>query len=342
MGIFFNSKRADHRFTAENMSAYIDSRLSPREVARLERHLAHCETCSVGLATLRQTKLLMQSAPVLRVPRSFTLPASAQVQRVRYQRMNRSFTMLGSASAVVALLLVVLIASDVMFSFLGIPASTAPYVSGPMLSRSAPSAGVADAQLEPVASSEAVAELIDTPTEQSATAITQENGVPSSESPQPTDAAVGKVAAAPRATPPSDEPGTASIEAAAVDTVTTTAKSLAVEPSVAATANATSEAPSAEPIPPSPTPTETVMATPIPPSPTATLAEATATPAEVAAIADNAVQGEAETPAPVDDSWSQEPLWLAWRGVRIAALVLAGVLCILMAGLLWTGYLRRN
>lgn len=345
MSIFYGRFKADHRFAAENMSAYIDGRLSAHEAARLERHLTLCETCPADLATLRQTKSLLQRAPVLAVPRSFALPANAQVQRVRYQRLNRSFAMLGSASAVVALLLVVLIAGDTLFSFLGIPANTATYVAAPLGSRSASSAGAVDTRPALVATSEGVAESAYTPTEQpAATGTTQDHVIPPSASSQPSEAAVGKLAAVPQSTPSPDESRSATIEAAAVDTVTPPApRGLGVERNSSATPSVTPLAPSATPISPSPTATQLeATATPVTPSPTATRPEATTTPAEVAAVAATNAQGEAATPAPADDSWTQQPLWRAWRGVRIAAFMLAGLLCILLAGLLWTGYRRRH
>ena len=344
MSILNGRSKVDHRFAAENMSAYIDGRLSAREAARLERHLTLCATCPADLATLRQTKSLLQRAPVLPVPRSFALPASAQVQRVRYQRLNRSFAMLGSASAVVALLLVVLIASDTLFSFLGIPANTAPYMAAPLGSRAASSASAADAQPELVVTSEKVAELASTPTElPAATEAIQDNVIPPSESSQPTVAAVGKLAATPQSTPSPDGSRSASIEAAAIDTVTPPApKGLGIARNDSATPSVMPLVPSATPIAPSPTATQLeATATPVMPSPTATLPEATAAPNEVAAVVATNAQGEAATPAPTDDSWTQQPLWWAWRGVRIAAFMLAGVLCILLAGLLWTGYRRR-
>lgn len=326
MSIFHDRFKADHRFAAKHMSDYMDGILSAREATRLERHLSLCVTCQADLATLRQTKSLLQHAPLLAVPHSFALPASMQVQRARYQRLNRSFVMLGSASAVVAFLLVVLIASDTLFSYLGIPASTARYAAAPLVSLSAPSAGTPDTQLGLVATSEGVTELANTPMEEPAAPGTTQNGVlPPSETSQPTDTVAGKLAAVPQSTPSPDESRSSGIEAVE-NTVTPLApKGLGVASNNSAT-------PSMTPLTPS--------ATPIPPSPTATLPEAT-TPAEVAAAVATTTEEEAATPEPAANSWTQQPLWRAWRGVRIAAFILAGVLCILLAGLLWTGYRRR-
>jgi anti-sigma factor RsiW len=353
----FRTFRGEHRFSAENMSAYIDKQLTPREAARLERHLAVCKSCPADLATLRQAKLVLQRAPVLPVPRSFMLPASAQAQRAHYHGLNRAFTMLSSTTAVVALVLVVLVASDALFSYLGIPANGARK-SAPFLASSAPSSGAADTQLAPAATTGGAAESYASSTEQpgvneptvesavppsSVPQPTQESVRVPSEPPQPTAATVSKLAAVPGSSPTDDTAGAASVEANTVDTAATPAsKGLAVERSNSGTPAQSPVAPSATPVVLSPTVTPVEASpTPVTPSATETLIELTPTPAQVAAAVQDTVPQTEPTLAPGDESWTREPMWGIWRGVRIASYVLVGVLLILLAALLWTGYRRR-
>ncbi|MHB9031898.1 MAG: anti-sigma factor family protein [Anaerolineae bacterium] len=115
---------ADHRFIRENMSAYIDSRLNDRDRRRFERHLAVCSECTANLAAMRQTKALLSQLPRVSIPHAFTLPASVEAERVRYQRLSRSSAWLGQASAIVAALLVVLFIGSAALSFLGAGSGT--------------------------------------------------------------------------------------------------------------------------------------------------------------------------------------------------------------------------
>ncbi|MCE5258799.1 MAG: zf-HC2 domain-containing protein [Chloroflexi bacterium] len=155
---------ADHRFAQENLSAYIDGRLEPREHARLTRHIAACSICSADLETLRQTKALLGQMPRMAAPRSFALPASAQSERARYQRLNRTYKLLRGASTVAAVLLVVLLAGGTVLGFLGAggarstnlqpltysaaPADTADHQAGGDMVPAATAVGAYPAQIE--------------------------------------------------------------------------------------------------------------------------------------------------------------------------------------------------
>jgi hypothetical protein len=61
-----------HRFS-DQLSAYIDNQLSPRQRERLETHLATCEACRRRLDELRATVGALGALPLEEAPRSFAL-----------------------------------------------------------------------------------------------------------------------------------------------------------------------------------------------------------------------------------------------------------------------------
>jgi len=106
----------DHTFAERNLSAYVDERLTERERARVERHLAVCEACREDLATLRQTVALLRSAPQVRVPRSFALPRSVQDEQARYRRWDAAFVAMRNLTVAASVLLVLLISGDAVLN----------------------------------------------------------------------------------------------------------------------------------------------------------------------------------------------------------------------------------
>ncbi|MBN1135281.1 MAG: zf-HC2 domain-containing protein [Anaerolineae bacterium] len=116
-----DKNRAEHKYAEERLSAYLDRELMPEEQAAVERHLAVCEDCRWNLETLRQTVEWTRDCAPVRVPRVFTLPVeTAAPQPIRARRPAWGLPLLQGATALVALLFVVVVAGDV---FLG---STAP------------------------------------------------------------------------------------------------------------------------------------------------------------------------------------------------------------------------
>jgi len=63
------------------LSPYIDGELSSPEKARVERHIEGCDACRRELEMLRGTVGLLQRAPVVAAPRSFTIAATAPRRR---------------------------------------------------------------------------------------------------------------------------------------------------------------------------------------------------------------------------------------------------------------------
>jgi len=107
--------KTEHEYTAERLSAYLDDELSPQERERVDRHLAACAECRWDLETLRQTVQWVQELPSVPLPRVFTLPASVQPERRERRRWGFAPVLQG-ATALVALLLVVVMAGDMLLS----------------------------------------------------------------------------------------------------------------------------------------------------------------------------------------------------------------------------------
>ncbi|MFO7917853.1 MAG: zf-HC2 domain-containing protein [Anaerolineae bacterium] len=118
--------RLDHRFTQKNLSTYLDGQLTIRERERVERHLAECSRCQEELETLRSTVELLHAVPAIPLPRSFELPASVEKERERYRFWSRMHTALGTATAVVSLLLILFLSGDLAISqgFISLPGRT--------------------------------------------------------------------------------------------------------------------------------------------------------------------------------------------------------------------------
>ena len=116
--------RREHRYVGDRLSAYIDDELLDRERARVETHLAICEECRADLRALRWTKDVLSQTPPVRVPRSFVI-REVDV-RVRRPARRRSLFATQWATAVVALLFVVVLGGDLLtgarMPFVGSPA----------------------------------------------------------------------------------------------------------------------------------------------------------------------------------------------------------------------------
>lgn len=106
----------EHRFTAENLSAYIDRELTAAERSRVERHLATCAECRRDVESLQETVALLRRVPARPVPRSFTLPASARAVQARQRRWNTAFGALRTATVTIATMLVLVFAGDAALS----------------------------------------------------------------------------------------------------------------------------------------------------------------------------------------------------------------------------------
>ena len=111
--------RSEHELLEESLSAYIDGELLAGEKARVQKHLEECEACSENLATLRQTVVLLGELPTVPAPISFALRPAPVRPRARVTAPAWGYGLLKGATALAALLLVLLIGGDLTLQFLG-------------------------------------------------------------------------------------------------------------------------------------------------------------------------------------------------------------------------------
>jgi anti-sigma factor RsiW len=105
--------KREHRRVHELLSAYVDDELSSRDRSRVEQHLSLCADCRADLHSLRWTKRLLGQAPALKIPRSFVV-READLEKARPTRRRRSLWATQWATAVVALLFVLVMGSDLL------------------------------------------------------------------------------------------------------------------------------------------------------------------------------------------------------------------------------------
>ena len=108
--------KSEHQRVAEMLSAYLDGELSPKEQARVEKHLARCADCAQNLHTLRQTVALLGQLPPVAVPRSFAIHPAPAAPRPGLFQMRRTYVYLRAATAVATILLAVVLAGDAFFT----------------------------------------------------------------------------------------------------------------------------------------------------------------------------------------------------------------------------------
>ena len=107
---------SEHEWAAQQLSAYLDSELSPSDRERVEAHLKECQTCTEELRTLRWTVSLAAQMPTLKAPRSFLITeAIAQPRRMPF---SVAYVYLRSATVAVAALLSIVLASDFLLPYL--------------------------------------------------------------------------------------------------------------------------------------------------------------------------------------------------------------------------------
>lgn len=107
-------RRGHTHINQDNLSEYLDGRLSVAAASRIDRHLAECAACRQELDTLRTTVSLLRRMPELSLPRSFILPgpppAAVAVRPPVPLRMPQ--WVYSGAAAAAALVLAVLVSAD--------------------------------------------------------------------------------------------------------------------------------------------------------------------------------------------------------------------------------------
>jgi len=115
--MFKRFKRSEHEGVEELLSAYIDGELSIEEATLVEKHLRECWACTKDLEALRQTVNLVRQLPAVSPPRSFTISHLVVPERP----WAWGYVYLKGATALAALLLIVLLAGDLGFQYLWAP-----------------------------------------------------------------------------------------------------------------------------------------------------------------------------------------------------------------------------
>jgi hypothetical protein len=118
--------KAGHRRIREMLSLYIDGELSSGDRARFEEHLAECDDCTWELETLRQTVDLMGQLPKVPVPRAFTIYETPRPRPSGLFQARWVYTYLKGATALAAVLLILVLAGDALFQFQRMTTSFAP------------------------------------------------------------------------------------------------------------------------------------------------------------------------------------------------------------------------
>jgi anti-sigma factor RsiW len=96
----------------ENLSAYLDGELSPRERARFEKELKGKADLQLALEDLRKTRVVLRSQSLLRAPRNFTLtPQMAGMRKPGVWTAN-IYRGLRLSSALASLLLVLVVVGE--------------------------------------------------------------------------------------------------------------------------------------------------------------------------------------------------------------------------------------
>jgi hypothetical protein len=121
MSLLGKWRKPKHEWVEESLSAYLDGELTHAEKSRVEQHLQECQACAQNLATLRQTVSLLRELPEKRAPRSFAIrPATVKAQRAAAPPAW-GYGLLKGATALAALLLVLLVGGDLATRFVGFP-----------------------------------------------------------------------------------------------------------------------------------------------------------------------------------------------------------------------------
>lgn len=113
-------KQDIHQWVEARLSEYLDKRLAPNELTRLETHLQECDRCRASLESLRQTLSLLKQAPVPAPSRQFILPVTQSAPHA----LRPSFAFLRVATVMATLILCVVVSLDVFtpFRFAAAPA----------------------------------------------------------------------------------------------------------------------------------------------------------------------------------------------------------------------------
>lgn len=121
---------SEHEWAAQQLSAYLDDELPPSDRARVEAHLNECSICVEELQTLRWTVNLTAQMPTLKAPRSFLITEA--VAQPRRTPLGTAYLYLRGATVAVAVLLLVVLASDFLLPHILPSQMPAPPAASPV------------------------------------------------------------------------------------------------------------------------------------------------------------------------------------------------------------------
>jgi hypothetical protein len=110
----FGGEKRKHRYVEVRLSAYVDHEVSDRERRRIETHLAHCPECRAELRALRWTVDLLHQAPPVKAPRRFVVREADLARERQPVRRRAPLPVTQWATAVVALLFVLVLGADLL------------------------------------------------------------------------------------------------------------------------------------------------------------------------------------------------------------------------------------
>jgi len=337
MSLLDKWRKPEHQWVDESLSAYLDGELSPAEKSRVEQHLHECEACAQNLATLRQTVSLLRELPAKRAPRSFTIrPVSIRAKRAAAPPAW-GYGLLKGATALAALLLVLLVGGDLAIHFVGFPLASwgagAPAEEVAMAPAMEPSMALAPEEEQAILGQDKTeAPAAEPPTNQEEATAPAE-AADEYETPEEMPTAEARAeetgpAGTPVAPVPSGEEPLLEEEGVGAGAAETPTAALAT-PAAAPTVGETSE-PTAPPAPET-VPAEATQEPEAAPSPTHT--------PQVLAMAEVPQrEGEVEYAGGVQP----EEEALPFSALRLAELVALGVLVLLATGTFVSAWLRRR
>lgn len=343
----------EHRFSQENLSAYIDQQLSASERARVERHLQACEPCREELAALRHTTALISQAPRVHAPRSFALPRSMQPIQASQRRWEGLFAFARTAAVIASALMIVFLAGDVALTLRWASTGAMPSAQPetfkmttvvvelgteeePMValqSAPLPAETATEQWAEPERALAAPPEVVKGTVKETAVAEAEAEMEAMSAPPTLSEGqGAGEVTsmALPSEAPaekvwgefPPATPGTAD-----------TAQTPATEEPVVAMVSSTQAPPTEVPTPPPPT----EQPTPLPPTPEPLPGLTGARDQELAAASE-----PRPTKAAEDYGMAVvQPQWRLWGWLRTIWMLMAGLVLILLGALVWANYHKR-
>lgn len=101
----------------QNLSAYLDGQLPPRESTRLEMRMAQEPNLQQALREMRQTRILVRQAKTLHVPRHFTITPEMAAQ-IRPVRKTFMLPFLSYSSIAAAILMIFVLVVDLLPDYL--------------------------------------------------------------------------------------------------------------------------------------------------------------------------------------------------------------------------------